>query len=95
MKSGKEARVISLDVRSTVSAANNVFFSAYLLSKVQYNNVDSTIMLRHTTKVGANGSIIAARRDKHKALQKLSVPSKKHLSEKNKSNCKKFLMKAP
>jgi len=35
-----------IDVYSTVSAEENVFYSAYLLQKVQFNNVDSTIMLR-------------------------------------------------
>jgi len=36
-----------MDVYYTVSAEDNVFYSAYLLAKVQFNNVDATILIRN------------------------------------------------
>jgi len=70
-----------IDVYSTVSAEENVFYSAYLLQKVQYNNVDSTVMLRKADYNSTGKEYIvetaSSKSNKRQKLNKKTKPNKK------------------
>lgn len=72
-----------IDVYSTVAAEENVFYSAYLLAKVQFNNVDSTIMLRKKAFEAGGKEYItetssaSTKASKKLKLNKMQKPSKR------------------
>lgn len=57
-----------LDIRTTVYCEDNVYFSAYMLQKVQFNHVDPIIQLRGAGG-GADGTAIVKRKKNKKRMK--------------------------
>lgn len=76
-----------MDVYYTVSAEDHVFYSAYLLQKVQFNNVDATILIRKKAFEDSGKEYIheesstSIKAKKRSKLSKKQKPSKKAIAE--------------